>query len=100
MKRRVDVVSAKFWVPATARTKLAKIIDDVEDGQDVEIVRRGKKVAVLVSSERYARLLSEKKEFGEAYDAFMKNRDPKTFGLEPEEIAGLRDRAPGRVVAL
>lgn len=85
---------------AVVRSKLAEIIDEVEGGEDVEIVRRGKKVAVLVSPARYARIAGEKTAFGDAYDAFMKGRDPKTFGFEPEEIEGTRDRSAGRSVDL
>jgi prevent-host-death family protein len=85
---------------ADARSKLAEIIDDVESGEDIEIVRRGKKVAVLVSPARYARMAGEKTAFGDAYDAFMIGRDPSNFGLDPKEIEESRDRAPGRTVTL
>lgn len=85
---------------ADARSKLSEIIDEVEGGEDIEIIRRGKKVAVLVSPARYARMAGERTAFGDAYDAFMKGRDPKTFGLDPEEIENSRDRAPGRAVRL
>lgn len=69
-------------------------------GEDIEIVRRGKKVAVLVSAARYARMVGEKTAFGDAYDAFMKGRDPKIFGMEPKDIESSRDRSPGRTVNL
>jgi len=85
---------------ADARSKLAEIIDDVAGGEDIEIVRRGKKVAVLVSPARYARMAGEKTAFGDAYDAFMKGRDLKTFGLTPDEIEEIRDRSPGRAIEL
>jgi len=38
--------------------------------------------------------------FADAYDAFMKGRDPKSFGAPPGVIEGARDRAPGRRVRL
>jgi prevent-host-death family protein len=85
---------------ASARAKLAEIIDEVEAGEDVELVRRGKKVAILVSPARYARMSGERTAFGDAYDAFMKGRDPKTFGFEPGAIESTRDRSPGRPVKL
>lgn len=85
---------------ASARAKLAKIIDEVEAGKDVEIVRRGKKVAVLVSPARYARMSGKRTAFADAYDAFMKHRDPKTFGIEPGSLERTRDRAPGRPIKL
>jgi prevent-host-death family protein len=85
---------------AAARSKLAEIIAEVEGGEDVEILRRGKKVAMLVSPARYARMAGERTAFGNAYDAFMAGRDPKTFGLDQDEIEAARDRAPGRTVKL
>ncbi len=85
---------------AAARAKLAEIIDEVEAGEDVEIVRRGKKVAMLVSPARYARMAGEKTAFGDAYDAFMKGRSEKSFGFEPNELEGSRERSPGRAVKL
>jgi prevent-host-death family protein len=85
---------------ADARSKLAEIIDEVEGGEDIEIIRRGKKVAVLVSPARYARMAGEKTAFGDAYDAFMKGRDPKSFGLDADEFERSRDRTPGRTVKL
>lgn len=85
---------------ADARAKLAEIIDEVEGGEDVEIVRRGKKVAVLVSPARYARMAGKKTAFGDAYDAFMRGRNPKVFGFDAEEFERSRNRAPGRTVEL
>lgn len=90
----------RLYSIAAARAKLAGIIDEVESGEDVEIVRRGKKVAVLVSPARYARMSGTKTAFGDAYDAFMKNRNPKSFGVESGFIEGTRDRSPGRRVKL
>ena len=85
---------------ADARSKLAEIIDEVESGEDIEIVRRGKKVAMLVSPARYARMAGEKTAFGDAYDAFMRGGDPSVFGLDTEAFEKARDRAPGRTVKL
>lgn len=85
---------------AAARAKLAEIIDEVEAGEDVGLVRRGKKVAILVSPARYARMSGERTAFGDAYDVFMKSRDPETFGFEPEALESTRDRSPGRPVKL
>lgn len=90
----------KSYSVASARAKLAEIIDEVESGEDVELVRRGKKVAVLVSPARYARISGERTAFGDAYDAFMSNRDPETFGFESGVLESSRDRTPGRRVEL
>jgi prevent-host-death family protein len=99
-KYMYNIEMQRSYSVADARSKLAEIIDEVESGEDIEIVRRGKKVAVLVSPARYARMAGEKTAFGDAYDAFMRNRDPKVFGLDAEEFEKSRDRAPGRTVKL
>lgn len=85
---------------ASARAKLAEIIDEVEAGKEVELVRRGKKVAVLVSPARYARLAGRRTAFSDAYDAFTREHDLAQHGLERRWAAGLRDRASGRAVKL
>jgi prevent-host-death family protein len=85
---------------ASARAKLAEIIDEVESGEDVELVRRGKKVAMVVSPARYARLAGAKTAFADAYDAFMKGRAGRSFGFEQGEFEKSRDRSPGRAVKL
>ena len=90
----------RIYSIAAARAKFAEIIDEVEGGEEIEIVRRGKKVAVLVSPARYARMAGERTAFGDAYDSFMRGRDAATFGFEPGEIEEARDRTPGRTVKL
>lgn len=85
---------------AATRAKLAEIIDEVAAGDDIEIVRRGKQVAVLVSASRYARMSGERPGFGDLYAAFVRKHDPKTFGVDKDFAAGLRDRSLGRPVKL
>src|SRR4051812_12210118 len=44
---------------ADARDRLASLVHDVEEGPAVEITRRGRPVAVLVSYHEYQRLLGD-----------------------------------------
>jgi prevent-host-death family protein len=85
---------------ASARAKLAEIVDEVASGEDVEIMRRGKKVAVLVSPARYARMSGKRLGFGGAYAAFMRKPEAKDFGVEVDFAQGLRDRGLARPVKL
>src|SRR5262245_14977416 len=41
---------SKSYSVASARAKLAAIVDEVESGKDIELTRRGKKVAVVMSA--------------------------------------------------
>ena len=85
---------------ATTRKNLAEIIDEVVAGEDVEIVRRGKQVAILVSPARYARMSGRRPGFGDLYATFMRKRDPRSLGADDDFTADLRDRSLGRPVKL
>jgi prevent-host-death family protein len=82
---------------ADARANLAELVREAESGRPVELTRRGKRVAVLVSTREYERLVGQPRRFSAAWDAFRKEVDLPSLGIEPEEIfAGVRDACPGR----
>lgn len=91
---------SKSYSVASARAKLADIVDEVASGADVELTRRGKKVAVVVSAARYARLCGERVAFMSAYQAFRRLHDLDTVGLEASWAGDLRSREVGRAVKL
>lgn len=81
---------------AEARDRFASIVRDVEENvAGVELTRRGKPVAVLLSVREYRRLSGEK-DFWEAYVAFREGAGLEELGIEPEVFEGLRDASPGR----
>lgn len=90
----------KSYTVAGARAKLAAIVDEVEAGKDVELTRRGKKVAVVMSAARYARLRGDRVAFMTAYETFRADHDLKAVGVDPSWARELRDRDPGRGVKL
>jgi prevent-host-death family protein len=90
----------KSYSIAGARAKLADIVDRVEAGSDVELTRRGKKVAVMVSAARYARLCGERVAFMAAYETFRAAHDLAEAGLDRRWARGLRPRDVGRKVQL
>lgn len=90
----------KSYSVASARAKLAAIVDEVAEGKDVELTRRGKKVAVVMSAARYARLRGERVAFMTAYETFRAEHDLEAVGFEPGWAEALRDRDPGRAVKL
>ena len=89
---------AKTYTIAGARAKLAGIVDEVEAGSDIELTRRGKKVAVVMSTARYARLRGERVAFMAAYETFRAAHDLAGAGLERSWAHGLRQRDVGRPV--
>ena len=85
---------------AAARAQLAELVDQAEAGKDVELTRRGKKVAVLLSAAKYARLSGSRVAFMSAFDNFCRDNDMREIGVEPGWAEELRDKSPGRSVKL
>ncbi len=80
---------------AAARNKLPALVHDIEKGSPVELTRRGKPVAVLLSIGEYKRLRRDKPDLWQAIRRFRQETD--LAKLDAEEVwADLRDRSPGR----
>jgi prevent-host-death family protein len=91
---------AKTYSIARARAKLSDIVDEVEGGSEVELTRRGKKVAIVMSAARYARLRGQRVAFMTAYETFRAGHDLADAGLDRSFARGLRQRDVGRPVKL
>jgi prevent-host-death family protein len=91
---------SKSYSVADARAHLPDILDEVEAGKDVQLTRRGRPVALVLSPERYEMLRSEYTNFADTYRAFLSRHTAKEIGLEPSFLDSLRDREPGRRVRL
>ena len=92
-------MSKRFSI-AEARANLPAIVDRAEAGQEIELTRRGKPVAVVLSIRELERLRGERSSFGEAYRQFLKAHPLREVGLEGDFFESARDRGPGRKVAL
>jgi prevent-host-death family protein len=83
---------------AGARDKLASLVHQAEDGAPVEITRRGRPVAVLLSYHEYQRLLGEGPSFWDAMMAWRSSAHvddaQHVLGIEPDTFP--RDKSPGR----
>jgi len=85
---------------AEARNQLARIVHDAEKGHPVELTRRGKPVAVLVSAREFQRLNSGKEDSWEAICRFRREHDLEKLNIDFPPSARLRDRSLGRKVKL
>ena len=85
---------------ADARRNLPSLVDEAEAGCEVQLTRRGRPVAVVVSIERYERLKASREDFAEAYRAFRREYPEGSSGLGSRYFESLRDRASGRKVTL
>ena len=91
---------ARRYSVAEARTNLPSIIDQAEAGEAVELTRRGRSVAVVLSREAFEQLRSERPRFGDTYRTFLQRFSLNDVGLERDFAASVRDPSPGRKVKL
>lgn len=91
---------SKRYSLAEARATLPSLLDEVEMGAEIELTRRGKPVAVVLSMSEYERLRSHRVEFKNAYARFLASYPLSEVGVDRKFIAQLRDRTPGRKVSL
>lgn len=95
---------SKQYSIADARRNLPSVVDEAESGAEIQLTRRGKAVAVVVSIEAYERLKLQRASFGEAYEAFREKypagRVEGGEAVGPKYFRGLRDKTRGRKVEL
>ena len=88
---------SKQYSIAQARDHLPALVHDAEKGSRVELTRRGKAVAVLISVAEYERLSPKRSDFWALLKAFRERNDLEA--MDVDEIFGdVRDRSPGREV--
>ena len=73
---------------ADARRNLPSLVRDAENGETVEISRKGKPGAVLVSHREFERLSSGRRDFGDAYGEFANAVGLSELALDPDELFG------------
>lgn len=83
---------------AQARDRFTQIVQEAEQGNAVEVTRRGQRVAVLVSAEEYDRLCQPKQSFGKSVLAWRKKYDVENWDndIDIDEVFNVRDKSPGR----
>ncbi|MBW2339140.1 MAG: type II toxin-antitoxin system Phd/YefM family antitoxin [Deltaproteobacteria bacterium] len=85
---------------AEAKNKLPSIIHYIEKGPCVELTRRGKRVAILLSIQEYERLSRNYAGFWDALSAFRQNIHDEDIEISDLDFEGLRDTFTGREVEL
>ena len=85
---------------AEARSRLPTIVDEAEAGGEIELTRRGKPVAVVVSCQAFERLRDRRRHFGDAYRAFLERHSLEEIGLDDNLATVTRDKTAGRKVVL
>jgi antitoxin Phd len=85
---------------AEAKNRLPTIIHYVEKGPHVELTRRGKPVAVLLSVREYERLSRKYTGFWNAISQFRRTVEGEAVEISDRDFKGLRDGSSGRHVEL
>ncbi len=88
MSRRVSI--------AEARDHLTGLVHEVERGKRIELTRRGKRVAVLVSSDEFDQLSTARPALGDALRAWRASLPSDFEGLTASEVRAWRDPSIGR----
>ena len=85
---------------ARARDRLTYLVHVAERGEPIELTRRGKPVAVLVSVEDFERIppAPKHKSFEEFVEEWRASMTPEELEeLDPDEVfRDARDKSPGR----
>lgn len=85
---------------AEARSRLPALVDEAEAGMEVELTRRGRPVAVLVSHREFQRLRGTRRYFSDAYKEFLERHSLDEIGVGSQFAASTRDKTTGRKVSL
>ena len=85
---------------AEAKNRLPSIIHYIEKGPYVELTRRGKPVAVLLSIQEYERLKRKYTGFWNALSVFRQSLHDEDIEISDRDFEGLRDLFAGREVEL
>ena len=83
---------------AEARHDLAAVVHQLEHQPRIQLTRRGKPVAVLLSWREYNRLTAQTSGFWAAYSTFTEAVDLPPLKIEPDVFAAVRDQSYGREV--
>jgi len=86
----------KTFTIAQARHDLAALVHRLERESRIQLTRRGKPVAVLLSQREYERLTAARTGFWSAYTSFRESLDLKSLDIDPAIFEAARDKSAGR----
>ena len=75
-------------------------MDEAEAGQAIELTRRGRPVAVILSLRELERLRGTRTQFSGVYRKFLESHSLQEVGLDADFFDTARDPEPGRKVSL
>ena len=94
------MAKSKKYSISEARSNFPNIVREAEAGLHVELSRRGKPVAVVISIQEFERLHGDRPHFMQAYREFLERFPMAEFGLEEGYFESQRSKETGREVSL
>jgi len=87
----------KSYSIAEAKSHLGQLVHQVEAGPPVELTRRGRPVAMVVSIRDYQQLATPRHDAWDAVRRFRESHDMEALDIDPAEVFAVeRDLSPGR----
>ncbi len=86
----------KQYSIAEAKDHFASVVRQAEAGTAVEVTRRGKSVAVILSAEEFERLNPEAPSFRALYSRWRERVQREGWGFAEDAFKNVRDKSPGR----
>ncbi len=87
----------KSYSIAEAKTHLAKVVHQAEEGPAIELTRRGRPVAMVISIAAYERLIGEFQAPWDSVAQVRKEYDFKSLDIDPDEVFDVpKDPSPGK----
>jgi cellobiose PTS system EIIB component len=75
-------------------------LQDIQQGEPIQILQNGQQIAVILSNEQYDRLRRLSSGFWTSLERFREEHDIVNADIDPDEVfANVRDRSPGREVS-
>ena len=75
---------------------LSKVVHRAEQGEDIQITRHGKPVAVIVSQEKYHRAFASGNGIFSSYLTW-REQHPDAEGFTKDELVAMRDKVPHEI---
>jgi prevent-host-death family protein len=81
----------KSYSIAQAKNLLGRVVHEAEEGTQVELTRRGRPVAVLLSLTEFERLRRPRPDFWSACQQLRERFDLAALDIDPEEVFAVPD---------
>ena len=77
---------------------LPEVLEQISQGNSIEITQAGEPFAVILSASEYQRLTASKSTFWSSLQEFYSHNDLEELETETDVFADVRDRSSGREV--